>query len=89
MPDSFFYFFPMIENKGGGGGRLSNFKSTFRGVMPFFFFPGRGHNYLLYLLLDFASPLPGINNEWSLRPANCIFFFRKMAKQKVSFYRRI
>ena len=64
MPDSFLYFFPRIENKEGG---LSNFKSTFRGVMAFFFFPGRGHNYLLYLLMEFASaPCPGINNEWSL-----------------------
>ena len=35
--------------------------------MAFFFFPGRSHNYLLYLLMEFASPpCPGINNEWSL-----------------------
>ena len=64
MPDFFLYFFPRMENKGGG---LSNFKSTFRGVMAFFFFPRRRHNYLLYLLREFASPPPpGINNEWSL-----------------------
>ena len=56
MPDSFLYFFPKMENTGGGG--LFNFKSTFRGVMPFFFFPGRVYNYLLYLLMDFASPPP-------------------------------
>ena len=67
MPDSFLYFFPRMENRWGGGGGLSNFKSTFRGVMPFFFFPGRGHNYLLYVLMDFASsPPPSISNEWSL-----------------------
>ena len=41
-------------------------KSTFRGAMPFVFFPGRGHNYLLYLLMDSSSPPPRINNEWSL-----------------------
>ena len=64
MPDSFLYFFPRMENKGGG---LSNFKSTLRGVVPFFSFPGRGHDYLLYLLMDFASPPPPhLNNEWSL-----------------------
>ena len=65
MPDSFLYFFPRMGNKRVG---LSNFKSTFRGAMPFFFFHGRGHSYLLYLLMDFASPPPprGINNEWCL-----------------------
>ena len=56
MPDSSLYFFPRMEDGGGGG--LSNFKSTFRVVMPFFFFPGRGHKYLLYLLVDFASSPP-------------------------------
>ena len=70
MSDSFLYFFPRMGNKGGGGG-LSNFKSTFTRAMPFFFFHGRGNNYLLYLLMDFASPptpLPlGIKNEWFLR----------------------
>ena len=33
--------------------------------MPFFFFPGRGHNYLLYLLMDSSSILLGTNNERS------------------------
>ena len=41
MPDSFLYFFPRTGNKRvGGGGGLSNFKSTFRGAMPFFSFMG-------------------------------------------------
>ena len=62
MPGSFLYFFPRTGKKWG----LSNFKSTFRGAIPFSFFPGRGHNYLLYLLMDSSSPPPGINNEWFL-----------------------
>ena len=66
MPDSFLYFFPRMGKKCGGGGRLSNFKSTSGGAMPFLFFPGRGHNYLLYLLMDSSSPPRGINNEWFL-----------------------
>ena len=37
MPDSFLYFFPRMGKKEGG---LSNFKSTFRGAMPFFSFLG-------------------------------------------------
>ena len=43
------------------------FKSTFRGVMLFSVFLGRGQNVLLCFLMDFTSPPPGINNEWSLR----------------------
>ena len=41
------------------------FKSTFRGVMLFSVFLGRGQNVLLCFLMDLISP--GINNEWSLR----------------------
>ena len=36
MPHSFLYFFPRMGKKEVGA--LSNFKSTFRGAMPFFFF---------------------------------------------------
>ena len=43
MPDSFLYFFPRMGKKvGGGGGGLSNFKSTFRWAMSFFFLSWEG-----------------------------------------------
>ena len=45
---------------------LTVFKSTFRRVMPFLVFLGRGQNVLLCFLMDLTSPTTGINNEWSL-----------------------
>ena len=45
---------------------LPVFKSTFRRVMPFLVFLGRGQNVLLCFLMDLTSPTTGINNEWSL-----------------------
>ena len=39
MPDSFLYFFTRMGKRGGV---LFNFKSTFRGAMPFFFLSWEG-----------------------------------------------
>ena len=63
MTDSFLYFFPRMGKKERGGYPI--LKVHLEGPCRFFFFPGRGHNYLLYLLMDSSSPPPGINNEWS------------------------
>ena len=61
MPDSFLNFFPRIGKKGGGGYPI--LKVHLEGHAVFFSFPGRSHNYLLYLLMDSSSPPPGINNR--------------------------
>ena len=56
------HFLPQNHKVGG----YPTFKVHLEGPCRFFFFSGRGHNYLLYLLMDSSSPPPGINNERSV-----------------------
>ena len=62
---SMFYLWPILFT-------LEWKTSTFRGVMPFFsffffwVFLWTGQDVFLCFLMDLTSPLPGINNEWSL-----------------------
>ena len=49
-----------------GGGGLSIFLITPRGVMDFIFSLKEGQEVLFSLMANLASPPPGINNECSL-----------------------